>query len=927
MSGEEEIKKLDEEGIEDDWLVDGDTAKEEIKLPEDKESNNLEAKTMVRVDADEAELSEEYERNWKGSATFSGRHGQFYISNNNEMSVPVDFLQTNIHFTDPEMGELETFREIFDTDSLSLEQILQRDIDDTRVSTQMIPYLLSSEAYSKRDFIPGNAKFYPPVVAILVPLKEERDGSKVISLPAEHYSKSYCAQCEQESGYNFCMDNGSGHHMFAKLGELTDDGRIRKKKITSELHLVSGEPGSTEMWRMNLPVHINEELDVSINNSKSASINVNTKRCKVVIIDGQHRAMSVLALYRNSHSKMWEGNRMPYEIFYKEWTIDILKDKLKYSLDELTLPLTLCVVPEGMISDVTEPANIERVARQIFLTLNKTAKPVSETRNQIMDDQNMISELMRAQLKSMYEENQAWKDSIVHGKQDEVKNRALPIHFTSTDMIYRILNHITVVPLNYMKYVKPRDKGRGRGSIYAMMRLDRLLFSMDLSERVKKTTKEKYNQPDLEIILNKFGKNHSKLITMLFSKIELFKSYAISKDDLKSYKDNKGYTTMLSMVFGGNQKAQIFSKYKDEVSAKMKELGVEADMDGHYLKDIVQELEDTTQTYLNAITTMKVIQHDSYLNALSEAERNGCKSTGIAEEILKLGTQIQTQMGVILTFFDTLENAETEQAQDEGVVISYRPLGDPDSDESIDFDSDEHYEFRQKICEEYIGGLNSIFKIESLDDVNRLAHIFRLKKIENDNGTFKRVDETAHPLSDLFKTKKGEEYYPHYSLVFNLLWKPKNTVPRLDTYLNKWITISVKMAIQDAYKSKIAQYKRDNKTEPNSDQKADFIESLTQSVSFLLETLDSDMKDEIEDLYESMKESLLAGEDLLKEEKDVDDDEDEDSVDDDEDDPDEGDEEDSVDESEAVTSEAEGVDKGPPEAQDSDVLKPHKEDS
>ena len=140
-----------------------------------------------------------------------------------------------------------------------------------------------------------------------------------------------------------------------------------------------------------------------------------------------------------------------------------------------------------------------------------------------------------------------------------------------------------------------------------------------------------------------------KEITMLFNDDRVFKAYAISKDDLNSYKAKKGYTTMLSMVFGGNQKAQIFSKYKDEVSAKMKELGVEADMDGHYLKDIVQELEDTTQTYLNAITTMKVIQHDSYLNALSEAERSGCKSW-YRREILKLGTQIQTQMGVILTF-------------------------------------------------------------------------------------------------------------------------------------------------------------------------------------------------------------------------------------------------------------------------------------
>ena len=140
----------------------------------------------------------------------------------------------------------------------------------------------------------------------------------------------------------------------------------------------------------------------------------------------------------------------------------------------------------------------------------------------------------------------------------------------------------------------------------------------------------------------------------------------------------------------------------------MTELGVEADEDGHYLKDIVQELEDTTQTYSDAITEMKGIQQDRYLNLLTQDERNGCKDVGIAEEMLKLGTQIQTQMGVILTFFDTLDNAESRVAINEGVTSEYRPLEVPGSDESIGFDSDEHYEFRQRICEEYIEGLNSI---------------------------------------------------------------------------------------------------------------------------------------------------------------------------------------------------------------------------
>ena len=54
---------------------------------------------------------------------------------------------------------------------------------------------------------------------------------------------------------------------------------------------------------------------------------------------------------------------------------------------------------EGSGVDGTE---ISKVAREIFLTLNKTAKPVDTIQQQIMDDSNMISELMRKQLEMMY---------------------------------------------------------------------------------------------------------------------------------------------------------------------------------------------------------------------------------------------------------------------------------------------------------------------------------------------------------------------------------------------------------------------------------------------------------------------------------------------------------------------------------------------
>src|SRR3984957_5559069 len=82
-------------------------------------------------------------------------------------SIPVKYIQTHITF-DLDGGQKERLfqnlapvREIFQTKDLGFEDLMQRDIDDGRVSTELIKYLLE----------PGAAvKFFPPIVAVVVPV-------------------------------------------------------------------------------------------------------------------------------------------------------------------------------------------------------------------------------------------------------------------------------------------------------------------------------------------------------------------------------------------------------------------------------------------------------------------------------------------------------------------------------------------------------------------------------------------------------------------------------------------------------------------------------------------------------------------------------------------------------------------------------------
>src|SRR5436305_1639382 len=60
-------------------------------------------------------------------------------------------------------SQLRPVREVLDSKDLDFNQLLQRDLDDHRVATQLLPYLLKPQ-------FTGPA-FFPPLMAVLLPFK------------------------------------------------------------------------------------------------------------------------------------------------------------------------------------------------------------------------------------------------------------------------------------------------------------------------------------------------------------------------------------------------------------------------------------------------------------------------------------------------------------------------------------------------------------------------------------------------------------------------------------------------------------------------------------------------------------------------------------------------------------------------------------
>lgn len=113
---------------------------------------------------------------------FQGSIGRFVLSvTESGASTPeVVYLQTHVGFErsasggDKLLKHLAPVREVFDFSRLSFGEIMQRDIDDARVSTEMIPYLLDPASA-------GLVKFFPPIIVVALPVK---DGEPLDFYPA-----------------------------------------------------------------------------------------------------------------------------------------------------------------------------------------------------------------------------------------------------------------------------------------------------------------------------------------------------------------------------------------------------------------------------------------------------------------------------------------------------------------------------------------------------------------------------------------------------------------------------------------------------------------------------------------------------------------------------------------------------------------------
>lgn len=276
-----------------------------------------------------------------------GSMGEFVVSQDDASSVRVHYLLSHIGLEmegDHEerlLSRIAPFREVYETRTLDFDQIMQRDIDDSRVSTELIPYLLE-QADS------GLVKLFPPIIVVLLPT----DSS---GKPTPHYPKVEESVADQD------------HASY----EVVRSGPVGQEVFELRRWLIDEAPQAHDF----------------------AELRINTNRCKLVIVDGQHRAMSLLALYRNK--KGWPERTRNVEPYYKIWTRARID---RFDLKRARMPIMFCVFPQLDGQAGGAALKVHSACRSIFLALNKSARPVTRSRNILLDDRDVVATFLRGVL-------------------------------------------------------------------------------------------------------------------------------------------------------------------------------------------------------------------------------------------------------------------------------------------------------------------------------------------------------------------------------------------------------------------------------------------------------------------------------------------------------------------------------------------------
>ena len=636
--------------------------------------------------------------------TLHGSAGGFQIeSDAGGCSLEVRYFLTNVGLdfgqgtNDALLSELAPVREVFRLSELGFDELMQRDIDDARVTSELIPYLLDSKTA-------GMVELFPPIVVALLPVKEGT------SLPSPLYPSVWQGELPGEGFPRYVIRAGSRGRELFELEQPSIDGRL---------------------------------LD-----HDRVRLRINTHGTRLVIVDGQHRAMALLALFRNVRDQWSDERRSPYRDYYAEWTPTLISG---FKLQQVQLPVMICLVPE--LSDGFDgDYDLIRSARRIFLTLNKTARKVSDSRNRLLDDDDLIAVFLRRVLESVKDRQDASQSALkIWGVElDQASDRTRVqdrVALTGVNHVYYVIEHLM------LNSQDTHGIGARPGRFASLRKLDSCLARLDgrdlLGAAVADSIRrDSFATADADQLATRFEERYGRFIIRMF---DSFGPYAIQNTAATKVQSSllgQPDSRLQMMLFEGQGFFRTFNDHREIVDRRLAGTP-EGDPEHATLLKLSNEIDELSIRLATTLTQLEEDRSGLFVaNALPEGDPPTPTLRRAVNDLYQnYFTSVAFQAALMATFFGEIER------------VLRRPGASMDTDSAFS---------------EYILQLSQFFLPVSKNGLERLLRVFSGEIVGSQGDPWATTPSDNTFRQVVFRGEMQPDQFPKVRYLMLELWQPKD---------------------------------------------------------------------------------------------------------------------------------------------------------
>jgi hypothetical protein len=726
-----------------------------------------------------------------------GTAGSFKVSRKGEDSkaIEVRYMLTHVSLSGagPQQQLLDMLapvREVFDLEQLGFDEIMQRDIDDSRVSLDLIPYLLEHTNT-------GMVKLFPPIVVVVLPLKA------VSNRPAERYAAITRSQ-----------EDIPGH-------------------VNHKWDLVTAGGPGREQFQFRQLARPDGSLD-----SNNAVLRIARTNCALAIVDGQHRAMALLALYRNLTQQWSDARRTMYQQYYRVWSDSDIRG---YDLTELQMPMIICTFPQ---LDEAYQGNMDviRAARRVFLDLNKNAKKVSESRNKLLDDQDMVSHCLRGTLAhvKMLDIKSLTPLRIWNIELDQAQDRSV----ISSECALSGVSHLYYI-VEHVLFTSDRVKGIGarKGRLARSRNLNEAYTRMGLLDEFtqqerSQNTRSNYSDKVAAAFDKHWCEQYGAVLEQMLGEFHPFAAHCKATLRIHEQLKAQNRTKLRSLLFDGQASSRTFGEFRKRLDVK---IGDDPTWQTPELKEIRNEVDAQLTEYQEEVTRLRSERSRMFLEELHGAKSRSVLADGnVAESVQEFldtlyretFTSIAFEAAVFLTLVEAVEATQPAAA---GQAIAH---------------------VTPAMVTEYLTSLHTLFKPTTFTSLANLAATFKGNLVETDgavaivptNRTFGRL---------VIAGEMQPDEWPKYRYLLLEAWSP--TEEKLQKFVEADLAEARPQVMKAAFRRAVEAFclsnsrpEKDVTTKERLDLLAEVVEQYEEFLSKVRHK-----KQSLADVAESLKGSLV----------------------------------------------------------------------